>query len=249
MMDVEDVEAEEGNGSRTPRCIDPRERDRIITEHLWLSEHLARRFSRRGESHEDLVQVASLALVNAVDRFDPDRGFEFATFATRTIIGELKHHFRDKGWSVRAPRRLQELYLEVNATIAELSQRLGRSPTVSELAEACGRTDGEVLEAIEAGQAYRSASLEAPGPDGDALVDRLGTADDSLDHVELRAELIPHLEALTPRERSILRLRFAEELTQSEIGERMGLSQMHVSRLLRGALEKLREAYRADEAP
>jgi RNA polymerase sigma-B factor len=142
-------------------------RRRLIEAHLGLAEHLARRFVHRGEAYDDLVQVSSLALVKAVDRFDPERGVEFTTFATRTIIGELKRHFRDRGWAVRAPRRIQELYLHIGQVIAILSQENGRSPVIKEIAIATGATEDDVIEALEAGQGYRSASLDAPGPDGE----------------------------------------------------------------------------------
>jgi RNA polymerase sigma-B factor len=141
-------------------------RDRLIEAHIGLAEHLARRFAHRGESYDDLVQVSCLALVKAVDRFDPERGVEFTTFATRTIIGELKRHFRDRGWAVRAPRRIQELYLHIGQAISTLSQEMGRSPGIKEIAVATGATEDDVIEALEAGQGYRSTSLDAPGPDG-----------------------------------------------------------------------------------
>jgi RNA polymerase sigma-B factor len=222
---------------------DPDLRDRLIESHLSLAGHLARRFANRGESYDDLMQVASLALVNALERFDPATGFEFSTFATSTIIGELKRHFRDKGWSVRAPRRIQELYLEVSEAVARLSQELGRSPSVRELAESCSAAENDVIEALAAGSAYRPASLDAPGPDGETMSSRLGGDDEVLLGVERRAALSPHLERLPEREQIILQLRFVEGLTQSEIARRVGLSQMHVSRLLSGALAALRESY------
>lgn len=224
-----------------------RRRETLVAEHLGLAEVLARRFANRGEPYDDLVQVASLALVRAVDRFDPERGVEFSTYATRTILGELKHHFRDKGWTVRAPRRLQELYLQVNGVVSTLSQELGRSPTVHEIAEACGTRDEDVLAAIEAGQAYRSASLEAPTPGGDTLGEHVVDDHDETASFDERTDLAMHLAHLTPRERLIIQLRFEDELTQSEIGIRLGLSQMQVSRLLRGALDALRRAYREEE--
>jgi len=222
-------------------------RERLVRDHLSLAEQIARRFSNRGESREDLAQVAAVALVKAADAFDASMGYDFAAFATRTIVGELKHHFRDKGWAVRAPRRVQELYLEMNAAVAELTQQLGRSPTVREIAAACERSEPDILAAIEAGQGYRATSLDARGEHGRTLLERVeGTQAAAGLHDQL-AELSPHLDRLSLREQSILRLRFVEELTQSEIAERLGISQMHVSRLLRSAIDTLRAAYAEGE--
>jgi len=218
-------------------------RDELVTENLGLAYHLARRFANRGEAHDDLVQAASLALVHAAARFDPDRGVAFSTFATRTIVGELKHHFRDRGWSVRAPRQLQELYLTVNVTISDLSQQLGRSPTVREIAAACGRREEDVLAAMEAGQGYRASSLDAPSPGGDTVGDAHASGEDIAALVEEREDLLQHLAALSPRQQDLLRMRFVDELSQSEIADRLGTSQMQVSRLLRRALDELRAAY------
>ena len=231
-----------GTGGRGDEPVGAAARDRLIEEHLGLADYLARRFADRGESHDDLRQAAALALVKAANRFDPSMGFEFSTFATRTILGELKHHFRDHGWAVRTPRHIQEHYLETTAAVAELTQTLGRSPTVKEVAAACGRTVEEVLIAMEAGQGYRASSLDAPGISPDALVDQR-TDDNESALLEQRSELGSHLRALPPREQEILRLRFVDELSQAEIAQRMGISQMHVSRLLRRALEALRQSY------
>lgn len=224
-------------------------RDELVEAHLGLAEYLARRFSNRGEPLDDLVQVASVGLIKAVDRFDPGREVEFSTYATHTIVGELKRHFRDKGWAVRAPRRMQELYLRLGNVIGILSQELGRSPTVPELATEAGVSEEEVLEALEAGQAYRSTSIDAPGSagtgggeDGDTLATHLGGDDPELAEAERRAELSPLLATLPEREQTILYMRFFEGLTQSEIAARLGISQMHVSRLLARSLEQLREA-------
>lgn len=217
-------------------------RDEIIAAHLDLVAHLARRFVRRSEAYDDLVQAGSIGLIKAVDGFDPDLGFEFAAYASKTIVGELKRHFRDKGWSVRAPRRVQELYLGLGLVVDELSQRLGRSPTVRELAAETGASEEDVIEALEAGHAYRSASLDAPGPEGEPLTSRLGHLDRSYDKVDERDLLLPHIDALPKRERLILHLRFVEDLTQSEIAARIGISQMHVSRLLARSLAKLHDA-------
>ncbi len=226
---------------------DPVKRDQLVNAHLPLAEYLARRFANRGEPLEDLVQVASLGLVKAVDRFDPSRGVEFSTYATHTIVGELKRHFRDKAWSVRAPRRMQELYLRLGTAVAALGQQLGRSPTIGELAAELSVSEEEVLEALEAGHAYRSASLDAPasGQEGESLASQLGAEDPSLEDAERRATLSPLLAKLPPRERLIVYLRFFENLTQSEIARRLGLSQMHVSRLLARSVAELRGAARA----
>jgi RNA polymerase sigma-B factor len=229
------------------RTRDPRLRDELITAHVGLVEQLAKRFANRSEPLDDLVQAGSIGLIKAVEGFDPDLGFEFAAYATKTIVGELKRHFRDKGWSVRAPRRVQELYLNLGQTVEELSQRLGRSPTVKELAAETGVTEDAVLEALEAGHAYRSTSLDSPGPEGETLGNRLGADDLEFDKAEDRAVLLPRLQALPARERLILKLRFVDDLTQSEIAQRVGLSQMHVSRLLARSLAMLHEAYAKGE--
>jgi RNA polymerase sigma-B factor len=221
----------------------PTLRDELIEAHLGLAEYLARRFSNRGEPLDDLVQVASVGLLKAVDRFDPSRGVEFSTYATHTIVGELKRHFRDKGWAVRAPRRMQELYLRLGKIISALSQELGRSPTIPELAAEAEVSEEEVLEALEAGQAYRFASLDAPSPgddDGDTLGAHMGADDPFMVDAEHRAALSPLIAGLPPREQRILHLRFFEGLTQSEIANRLGISQMHVSRLLARSLAQLR---------
>jgi RNA polymerase sigma-B factor len=212
----------------------------MITDNLGLAHQLARRFLHRGEPLEDLVQVASVALVKSVDRFDPGRGVDFAAFATRTIIGELKRHFRDKGWAVRASRRVQELYLELGHATSTLVQQLGRSPTVAELAQVTGSSEEAVIEAIEAGQGYRATSIDASENEDDPLSARLGERDLRFDSVEERALLAPALAQLAPREQSILHMRFVQGLTQSEIAVTIGVSQMHVSRLLAASLEELR---------
>lgn len=223
-------------------------RDELVAAHLGLAEYLARRFANRGEPLDDLVQVASLGLLKAVGRFEPDRGVEFSTYATHTIVGELKRHFRDKGWAIRAPRRMQELYLRLGKVVATLGQELGRSPTIAELAAEVEVSEEEVLEALEAGAAYRFASLDAPPAgdgDGDTLAARLGVEDAELDDAERRATLSPLLAQLPRREQLILHLRFFEGLTQSEIATRLGISQMHVSRLLARSVAQLRAAARA----
>ncbi len=221
---------------------DPVLRDELVTENLGLARILARKFKDRGETYDDLFQVASMALIKSVDRFDPDRGFEFVTFATKTVMGELKRHFRDKGWAVRAPRRLQELYLELGHAVSALSQELGRSPTVTELAARIGVAEEAVLEAMEAGQGYRAASIDVPDDEQEPLSSRLGSRDATLDAIADRTVLAEALSRLPEREQRILRLRFFDGLTQSEIAREIGLSQMHVSRLLALSLERLRGA-------
>ncbi len=226
-------------------------RDELITAHMGLAEYLARRFTNRGEPLDDLVQVASLGLLKAVDRFDPDRGLEFSTYATPTIVGELKRHFRDKGWAVRVPRRVQELHLRLGAVVSTLSQELGRSPTIPEIAHAAKVSEEEVVEAIEAGHAYRFTSLDAPSGSEDegSLSNQLGEEDQGLIDSEHRVALSPLIARFPPRERMILHLRFFEGLTQSEIASRLGISQMHVSRLLARSLTQLREASTEEDEP
>jgi RNA polymerase sigma-B factor len=219
---------------------DPGLRSELVEAHIGLAHHLARKFVYRGEPYDDLVQVGSLALIKAVDRFDPGRGVEFTTFASKTILGELKRHFRDKGWAIRAPRRLQELYLELNQSVASLSQDLGRSPTIAELAADTGAPEEQVLEALEAGQSYRSTSLDSTDFDDEGLGSRLGAEARGMGTVELRAILEPHVRALPEREQTILWFRFVVGLTQSEIASELGISQMHVSRLLAHSLTTLR---------
>ena len=228
--------------SELARTGDPGLRDRLVTLHLGLAHHLARRYTNRGEPYDDLVQVASLAIVKSVDRFDPERGVEFTTFATRTVIGELKRHFRDKGWAVRAPRRIQELYLELGKMTESLSQELGRSPTVAELASATEASEESVFEALEAGQGYRTASIDATDRNEETLASHIGGEDLSMGTVEDRQLLAPAVARLAPREQTILQLRFGQGLTQSEIAARVGISQMHVSRLLAASLERLRKS-------
>jgi RNA polymerase sigma-B factor len=230
---------------------DRRLRDELVEAHIGLAEYLARRFANRGEPLDDLVQVALIGLVKAVNRFDPNRGVEFSTYATHTIAGELKRHFRDKGWAVRAPRRMQELYLRLSQVVSSLGQQLGRSPTIAELAAETEVSEEEVLEALEAGQAYRFASLDVPkggNEDGDTLGEGLGEDDPDLAHAETRVVLSPLMAKLPPRQRQIIRLRFFEGLTQSEIASRLSISQMHVSRLLARSVAEMRAAgLEADE--
>ena len=227
---------------------DPRIREELIEAHLGLAEYLARRFTNRGEPLDDLVQVASMGLLKAVDRFEPERGLEFSTYATHTIVGELKRHFRDKGWAIRVPRRMQELHLRLGSVVATLNQELGRSPTIAEIATHASVSEEDVLEAMEAGQAYRFTSLDAPVPGEDAmpLSSQIGEDDVQMVDVEHRASLSPLIAKLPAREQTILHLRFFEGLTQSEIAARLGISQMHVSRLLARSLAQLRSAAAGD---
>jgi RNA polymerase sigma-B factor len=219
-------------------------RTSLVHLHLPLVEHCARRFRNRGEPYEDLVQVGTIGLIKAIDRFDPDRGVEFSTYATPTIIGEIKRNFRDKGWAIRVPRRLQELRLQIGAASAELTHTLGRSPTPRELAESIGCSVEEVIEGIESGNAYATLSLDAAdaGDEGGSLLDGLGVDDEELEHVEIRESIRPLLDQLEPREKKILLLRFFKNMTQSQIAEEIGVSQMHVSRLLGRTLERLRSS-------
>jgi RNA polymerase sigma-B factor len=231
---------------------DPAVRDQILEAYLPLSYHLAQRFRNRGEPMDDLAQVAALAMVKAIERFDPDRGVRFSTFAVPTIVGELKRHFRDRVWAVRVPRRLKDLRVTMAAEISDLGQVLGRSPTIAEIAERLGVSEEEVIEVVEAGAAFRTESLTPVALDGsdDAADDAgwvaaaLAVHDRSADLVDDHDELRRLLDALPERERTIVYLRFFEGLTQSQIATQVGVSQMHVSRLLQRSLIKLREAAR-----
>jgi RNA polymerase sigma-B factor len=228
----------------------PRLRDDLVEAHLPLVEYLARRFRNRGEPLDDLVQVATIGLIKSVDRFDLERGVEFSTYATPTIVGEIKRHFRDKGWAIRVPRRLQELKLSLTKATSELSQKNGRSPTVAELANHLGMSEEEILEGLESANAYSAVSLDAPdGGDDDspAVADSLGVMDDALEGVEYRESLKPLLEKLPAREKRILMLRFFGNMTQSQIAGELGISQMHVSRLLARTLAQLRTGLLSEE--
>ncbi|WP_190033565.1 RNA polymerase sigma factor SigF [Streptomyces fructofermentans] len=224
-------------------------RNQLVRMHLPLVEHLARRFRNRGEPLDDLTQVATIGLIKSVDRFDPERGVEFSTYATPTVVGEIKRHFRDKGWAVRVPRRLQELRLALTTATAELSQQHGRSPTVHELAEKLAISEEEVLEGLESANAYSTLSLDVPDTDDEspAVADTLGSEDEALEGVEYRESLKPLLEDLPPREKRILLLRFFANMTQSQIAQEVGISQMHVSRLLARTLAQLREKLLVEE--
>jgi len=225
-------------------------RGELVELHLPLVEYLARRFRNRGEWLDDLTQVATIGLIKSIDRFDLSRGVEFSTYATPTIVGEIKRHFRDKGWAVRVPRRLQELKLALTKAISDLAQRLGRAPTVGELAAHLTMSEEDVLEGLESANAYSTVSLDAPDSgdeDAPAVAESLGMVDEALEGVEYRESLKPLLERLPPREKRILLLRFFGNMTQSQIAAELGISQMHVSRLLARTLAQLREGLTSDE--
>ena len=225
---------------------DPRRetlRAELVTGFLPVAQHIARRFSNRGEPLDDLVQVATVGLINAVDRFSPERGSDFFSFAVPTISGEVRRHFRDLGWSMRVPRRLKDLHVSINGVVSELSQSLGRAPKPTEIAERLGLPVSEVLEGLEASEAYRSSSLDEmlSSEQGSATVGELvGEADAELDRVDFRQALRPVLSELAPRERTIVLLRFFGNMTQTQIAQEVGISQMHVSRLLTQTLDRLR---------
>src|SRR5215472_12053142 len=219
-------------------------REQLIEQYMSLVRSLARRYSYRGEQLDDLIQIGAIGLIKAIDRFDLSRGVELTTYATPNIIGEIKRHFRDKGWSVRVPRGLQELN-------EQLTVQLGRSPTIPELAKAASVEEEEVLEALESGRAYSSLSLSSGGTqeDGEELdpLESIGTDEHQYEVSEDRAVLAPGFRVLDERERKILHLRFFKGLTQSQIAQQVGISQMHVSRLIRRSLEKIREEIAEDE--
>lgn len=224
---------------------DEEARDQLIVSYLNLVRFLASKFKNRGEPLDDLVQVGTIGLIKAIDRFDPERGLEFTTYATPTILGEIKRHFRDKGWSIRVPRRLQELSAKVNQATDELTVELQRSPSVEEIAAKLGVGAEEILEAMESSGAYTSVSLEAGGSSEDdeapALIDRLGSVDEDLDASDDRMVIDDAISDFSPREQEIVRMRFIDGLTQVEIAKRLGVSQVQVSRLLRRTLRKIQD--------
>ena len=228
---------------------DPAAREELVKRFLPLARQLARRYQRTNEPLDDLMQVASMGLVKAIDRFDPSRGTAFSTYAVPTILGELKRYFRDSGWAVHVPRGMQERVMKLDQASQELHRKLGRSPSASELADELRLTSEEVLEAMEASSAYDAISLEEHrGSERDSqeptYADSLGMEEERYELVEYGATIAPTMKALTERERLILHLRFVEDLTQSEIADRIGVSQMHVSRLIRRALARLRAVAR-----
>ncbi len=224
---------------------DEEAREQLIVSHLNLVRFLASKFKNRGESLEDLVQVGTIGLIKAIDRFDPERGLEFTTYATPTIMGEIKRHFRDKGWSVRVPRRLQELSAKVNRTNDELTNQLQRSPSVAEIAEHLDVSVDEVLEAMESSSAYSSVPLEGGGSSDDdeapSVIDRYATEDADLAASDDRIVLEEAIADFSPREQDVIRMRFVEGLTQVEIAEHLGVSQVQVSRLLRRTLRRIQD--------
>ncbi|MBV8598976.1 MAG: SigB/SigF/SigG family RNA polymerase sigma factor [Actinobacteria bacterium] len=217
---------------------------------MSLVRSLARRYAYRGEQFDDLVQIGAIGLIKAIDRFDVNRGVELTTYATPNIIGEIKRHFRDRSWAVRVPRGLQELNVQLSKLVEQLTVQLARSPTIPELAQAAGVEEEAVLEALESGRAYSSLSLSQGGgqEDGDEIdpLETLGEIEHEYEVSEDRAVLAPGFRVLDPRERTILHLRFFEGLTQSQIAQQVGISQMHVSRLIRRSLEKIRDEIAAD---
>jgi RNA polymerase sigma-B factor len=233
---------------RYHRDGDPAAREALVERFLPLARQLARRYQRGGEPLDDLNQVASLGLLKAIDRFEPDRPTAFSSFAVPTILGELKRHFRDRGWSVRVPRDLQEMSVRVEKVAETMGRELSRAPTPAEIADEIGITTERVLEAREAAGAYRAVSLDRPREDeeGEGVAEMFGVEDPGFGLAEDAATVESLMSVLSDREREVLRLRFAEDLTQSEIGARVGVSQMHVSRLIRQAVARLRAA--ADDA-
>jgi RNA polymerase sigma-B factor len=218
-------------------------RDRLIESFIPVVRSIAYRYAGRGEQLDDLEQVASVGLIKAIERFDLDRDVELMTYVFPTVVGELKRHFRDRGWSVTVPRRLKELHYRLSRLIEELTATLGRSPTIAELAEEAGVDEEEVVEALESSRAYTAESLMAPAEEGSDLdrLQTLGVVEEQFERTEDRHLLATGLEALEPRERRIIQLRFQDGLTQTQIANELGISQMHVSRLIRRALETMRE--------
>jgi RNA polymerase sigma-B factor len=227
-------------------------REELAGRFMPLVRRLAARYRGGREPFEDLVQVASLGLVKAIDRFDPERGVAFSTYAAPTILGELRRHFRDRGWSVHVPRDLQERIAQVERAAAELPPTLGRAPSVNEIADDLELSSEEVLEAIEAAHAHHAVSIDAPqgseDSEGMSIVERLGESDPAYETVEYGATIAGVVKRLSPRDRMVLHLRFVEDMTQTQIAERVGVSQMHVSRILRAALQRLREEVPAEGA-
>ncbi len=217
-------------------------RERALVELMPLVRALASRYSGRGEPLEDLVQVGSIGLIKAVDRFDVDRGVDFASYAVPTIVGEIRRHFRDKAWAMHVPRRMKDLSLRLSRVLDQLTTELGRSPTIAELAEAAGVDEEEAIDALDSMNAYATRSLHSPFDDAsdDSLSDKLGVDDSGYAEVEDETLVAAGLDALDERERQIVKLRFFEEKTQSQIASEVGISQMHVSRLLRRALSTMR---------
>ena len=241
-----EVVAERELLQRLRRDDDAAAREELITRYLPLVRSLARRFMSRGQPLEDLVQVGCIGLIKAIDRFDIERGVELSTYATPTILGEIKRYFRDKGWAVKVPRALQDLNVRLNRIIEHMTTELQRSPTIAEMAAAAGVSEEDVVEALESGRAYSTVSIFSGGTGEDEesleLLDCLGQEEQAYELVEQRRLLAPAMEELDPRERLILHLRFFEGMTQTQVAARIGISQMHVSRLIRKSIDNLREA-------
>lgn len=227
-----------------------RTRDQLVLMHQNLVRFLAGKFANRGEPLEDLVQVGVIGLINAIDRFDPERGTKFSTYATPTIVGEIRRHFRDKAWSLKVPRRLQELNLAANKASEQLSQRLGHPPSIQEIATQVGATEEETLEAIELGNAYDTVSLDSKlSHEGESapltLAEFIGDLDGTLQSIETYGDLKQAMDSLEPREKAIIYYRFFKDMSQTEVAKRLNISQMHVSRLQQKALKRLRELLNA----
>jgi RNA polymerase sigma-B factor len=240
-----DAEAEQMFRDYT-RTRSPKLRDQLVIMHQNLVRFLAGKFANRGEALEDLVQVGSIGLINAVDRFDPDRGTKFSTYATPTIVGEIRRHFRDKAWSLKVPRRLQELNLAANKAAERLSQSLGHPPSIQEIAKEVGASEEETLEAIELGNAYDTVSLDSKMSSGGesaplTLAEFVGDLDGALTNMETYGDLKHAMDSLEPRERAIIYYRFFKDMSQTEVARRLNISQMHVSRLQQKALKRLKD--------
>ena len=231
---------------------DPRLRDHLVERHEGLVRHVARAYLSSGESYDDIISVGHVGLVNAVDRFDPDRGTQFATFAVPTIKGEIRRYFRDRTWGIRVPRRVQELSLRARQAVEQLTQRSGRSPTYAELASQLAVSEEEAIEAMDVGRQYGLLSIDTAGTDGDgeealSPADRAGDWDENLEAIGRRDEIEWALRQLPPRQRLVMVMRYYMDMSQQEVGDRLGISQMHVSRLQQKALERLQRVMRREE--
>lgn len=234
------------------RTRDPVTRERLVMNHMNLVRFLAKKFANRGEPLDDLIGVGTIGLMHAIDRFDPERGIRFATFATPTIVGEIKRHFRDRGWAIKVPRRLQEVNLASNKAVEQLTAKLNRTPTVQEISEAIGASVEETLEGMELGHLYELVSLdnELGGDDDDSrsrLEDYVGQEDVAFEELGLRSRLEDAIGRLSPRERKIIILRFFKGWSQTDVAKELKISQMHVSRLQHRALNRLREMVQSEE--
>lgn len=258
-QDSGETRARRSRDAATPKLFeeyqesrDPKLREQLILAHMNLVRYLARKFGNRGEPLEDLIQVGTIGLINAIDRFDATRGIRFATYATPTILGEIRRHFRDRGWAVKVPRRLQELSLAVNKAVDQLTQELDRAPTIADIAKKLEVSEEEAMEAMSLGELYELPSLDRDmGDEGDdsraVLADYIGEPDREIERFERRTRLAEALKALGTRERQIIEMRFFENLSQTEVARRLSISQMHVSRLQHRALARLRELVREQD--